>query len=119
MTHIFPVYQLLVFLTAPIIAFVQLFGDICIGLAAWCHDLVKQAKSLRRKPTVGHYSDFFSTCTNLIEATDAASDLFSAHLFFLTILIWFGVILTTYRGFAFFIGNYERNSSFVAMVIGK
>ncbi len=97
----------------------MVFGDVCVSLAAWAHDLVKLARSIKQKPSHAAYSEFFMSCSQFVTAFKTSTLAFSLHLFYLIILIWIGVTATSYRTVSFFIGNYTKDYRFTILVIGK
>ncbi len=95
-----------IFESLPFFVFIILLGEICSSLAAWGHELVRQARNLRLfKGDPDSLSDFFSNCSRFISTLNKSSDLFRYHMFILTTFLLFGIISSSYRLVAFFIGN--------------
>ena len=86
----------------PMYVFMLIYGEVVVALATWCQLLIDKDRQQGNM-------NFISSCHHFINALKATSMLFSFHMFMIIFLMFIGLIMSTYRTIAFFIGDYERN----------
>ncbi len=85
------------------LTFLLIYGEIVAGLAAWVSKLKDDCKN----GVLG--KDFIQSGMDFIKTLRSASDLFSGHLFVISFVLSIGLVMSTYRTVAFFIGDYEKD----------
>ncbi len=92
----------------PVYAFFLLYGDISCSLMAWAKNLTERIE-IQRINKVSHtgsiIAESLKECKRFVTALQKTCDKFSGHIFCVTNTILFGIICTTYRAIAFFIGT--------------
>ncbi len=89
-----------------------MFGSVLAILIAWVDHLTKKSNHKTLDPTV------IVGCHDFIKALRATPKLFSNNLFIITFLMSAGLIVTTYRAIAIFIGDYVLSWIMMAMIAG-